>query len=326
MRPPASPFPLRVGAIDVGSNAIRFLAAEFVARGRWVEIDDRRIPVRLGHHAFLDGRLDEDAITAAVEALCGFRRSIDALGLSGYAAVATSAVRESRNGGELVDRIRRACGIHLATISGREEARLVWLAARSRVPMGGRRWLLTDLGGGSLELALVSAEGVHWTASHEIGTVRLLETLGDSPDTDAAGFRARVTAHTEALRLPGHVEAQTPAGLIATGGNIDALADLAGVTTDELGTSRMPVPTLERWIETLSGMPVAERTERLGLDPDRADVILPAALLYRRVAELATATEIVVPHVGVKEGVLIDVADEILGEQPPGPRPPSSTP
>ena len=310
--PKPSPFPLRVGAIDVGSNAIRFVAAEFVDPTHWVELEYQRYPVRLGHNVFLTGTLDETNMLATIEAMSSFRRSIDTFGLPRYRAVATSAVRESRNGGELVDRIRRECGIHLETITGSEESRLAWTAVRHRIDLGDRRWILTDLGGGSLEVALVSSEGVHWIESHTMGTVRLLEDLGATgsrPDR----FRDLVSEYVATLRLPAGVEEEPPAGLIATGGNIEALARLASCPLDERGVSRLPIGLLREWIDTLSGMSDEERIEKLDLRHDRADVILPAALIYERVAVLTGAEEFIVPFAGITDGLLLDLVEDLIG-------------
>jgi len=171
-------FPLRVAAIDVGSNAIRLVVAEFVDPGTWMELEVQRLPIRLGHDVFQTGLLDAGAMSQAVEAMVAFRRAIETHGVARYRAVATSAVRESRNGGEFVDRIRRESGIRLETITGTEEARLVWLAVRHRLDLRQGRWMTVDLGGGSLEVSEVSADGIHWSESHAMGTVRLLEDLG----------------------------------------------------------------------------------------------------------------------------------------------------
>jgi exopolyphosphatase/guanosine-5'-triphosphate,3'-diphosphate pyrophosphatase len=305
-------FPFRVAAIDVGSNAIRFVVGEFVDPGTWTELDVHRVPVRLGHGVFLTGRLDPDAMRAAVEAMSFFRRSIDTLGVPRYRAVATSAVRESRNGGELADRIRRESGIHLETITGSEEARLVWIAVRHRVELGDERWMTVDLGGGSLEISEVSRDGIHWSESHTMGTVRMLEELGDV-NGDPEAVRTLMEEYVGTLRIPDHVAGAGTAGLLATGGNIEALAKLAGCGTDERGVSRLPLDQLRATIQQLGSMTVDERIEQLGLRRDRADVIHPAGLLYERVAVLTEVDEILVPHVGVKEGVLLDLADDVTG-------------
>ncbi len=305
-------FPFRVAAIDAGSNAIRFVAAEFVDPGHWLELEVQRVPVRLGHNVFLTGSLDEDTMKAAVETMATFRRAIDTHGIPRYRAVATSAVRESRNGGELVERIRRECGIQLETITGSEEARLVWLAVRRRVELGEGRWLTADLGGGSLEVSLVSAEGIHWSESHQMGTVRLLEDLGD-PDQEPERFLALAREYAGTLRIPDDVGTSGLEGVMATGGNIEALAELAGRSPGPEGVSHLPLAHLRRVVEKLAAMSLEERMERFGLRRDRADVIVPAGLLYERVAMLAGVDEIVVPHVGVKEGLLLDMAEDLVG-------------
>jgi exopolyphosphatase/guanosine-5'-triphosphate,3'-diphosphate pyrophosphatase len=296
----------------VGSNAIRYLAAEFMDPSHWVELEVQRVPVRLGHNAFLTGSLDPEAMGGAVETMAAFRRSMDNLGIPRYRAVATSAVRDSRNGPELVDLIRRETGIRLETITGTEEARLVWTALRSRVDLGEEPWLAVDLGGGSLEVSLVSGEGIHWTESHTMGTVRILEDLGEGEE-DSKRFRRLVSEYARTLRFPSRVDPEGITGLLATGGNMEALADLAEVPPDERGVSRVPVSTLRELTRRLARMSVGDRMTRLGLREDRADVILPAALIYGHVARLAGVQEIVVPRVGVKEGVLLDVLEDMTG-------------
>lgn len=309
---PETRFPFRVAAIDIGSNAIRFVVAEFVAPGSWVELEVQRVPIRLGHDVFLTGHLDARAMAAAVEAMAAFRRAIDTLGVPRYRAVATSAVRESRNGGEFVDAVRRETGIQIETITGSEEARLVWIAVRNRVPLGDRPWVTVDLGGGSLEVSLVSNEGIHWAESHTMGTVRLLEDLG-GPDGDPAEFRGLVAEYVNTLRFQDQIDRDEIGGLLATGGNIETLAKLAGAEPGDSGVSRLPLKSLRRLVKQLGRMTVAERIAAWGLRDDRADVIHPAGLLYERVAILAGVDEILVPHVGVKEGVLLDVAEDLLG-------------
>ncbi len=305
-------FPLRIGAVDVGSNAIRFLAAEFTDPKTWVELDAHRVPVRLGHSAFLTGRLDEEMMAATVEAMASFRREFDTLGISRYRAVATSAVRESENGGELVRRVREESGIRLETITGSEEARLVWVATHNALSLGERRWLLADLGGGSLELSLADGDRIRWSISHQIGTVRLLEDLQD-PDTSPEDFKKLVAEYTQVLRLPRQVKRSGVAGVIATGGNADVLADLAGATPENRGVRRISIKKLREMVKMLGRLSVKERMEEIGLKADRADVIYPAALVYERVARLVDAPELVVPGVGVKEGILLDLVDDVTG-------------
>lgn len=305
------PFPIRVAAIDVGSNAMRFMAAEFLDHTNWIDLELQRVPVRLGHQTFVTGRLDEDTMSAAVATMSSFRRSLDNLGIGEYRAVATSAVRESKNGPELVDRIRRECGIRLETITGTEEARLVWLAIRARIDLGELPWMAMDLGGGSLEVSQISNGGIDWSESHQMGTVRTLERLEGEEDEER--LQLLMAEYVQTLRIPDRVEGAPLGGLLATGGNIEAIAELAGAAPDDRGASRLTMEAFDRTVAMLRDMTVEERIRELGLREDRADVIYPAGLIYGRVAELAGVSEIWVPHVGVKEGVLIDRVEDVTG-------------
>lgn len=302
-------FPLRVAAVDIGSNAIRFSAAEFLDRSSRVELDYQRVPVRLGHSAFLTGRLTPENMEIAVEALTSFRRLLDTLEIRDVRVVATSAVRESRNGGELAERVRREAGLRIETITGSEEARLVWLAVRDRLPLEGR-WMLVDLGGGSLEVSVVRRAGIEWSESHTMGTVRLLEDLGGTEPGSERRLGRLLAEYTRTMRLP-VLDDEGLAGLIATGGNIETLAKLADAAPDASGVSRLPVAALKAMNRRLADMTFRRRVDELGLREDRADVIVPAGHIYARVAELAGAQEIVVPHVGVKDGVLLDLVEDL---------------
>ena len=304
----AGKFPLRVGAIDVGSNAIRFIAGEFSSRGQYEILDQIRSPVRLGHDVFLTGRLAPDAMDAAIDALREYRQKLEALDISHYRAVATSAVRDSRNGEELLERARDV-GVELETISGAEEARLAHLAVGNRIELGKRQWIHADLGGGSVEVSLVDEAGIHWTESHGMGSVRLLEELAVTGD-EPGRFRRRLEEYTATLRLP--VSDKKPAGFIATGGNIEALARLIDGRTDANGVATIELEKLRATIEALAQLSYNDRVSLLGLREDRADVILPAAMVYERLADLAGMDTILVPFVGIKDGVLIDLAEDLV--------------
>jgi exopolyphosphatase / guanosine-5'-triphosphate,3'-diphosphate pyrophosphatase len=302
-------YPLRTAGIDVGSNAIRLLIAEFTSRSSWVVLTEQRVPIRLGASVFAAGGgfLDADLLDAAAAALVSFRQQLDELAVVAYRAVATSATRDARNGGDLVDRARAEADLHLELISGGEEARLVWLAVADRVPLQQRSWALVEVGGGSVEIALARGDSVEWAVTHPLGTVRLLEALQQEhprPEEFRQAAVAHVVERTAAIHLP--IDASR--GLIATGGNIEALARLCKVGTDAGGVSRLQLKDLSRAIDALAKLSLEQRMERYGLGRDRADVILPAALVYERIAQKAGATELVVPHVGLREGLVLAAA------------------
>lgn len=303
-------FPLRLGAIDIGSNALRFAVADFSAPGDFHLLESRRVPVRLGHAAFQSRRLEPDRVERTIAAMATFRQRLDALDVRHHRAVATSAVRESENGSELVERIRAETGIEVEPITGAEEGRLVWRAILARVPLRGQRWLLADLGGGSLELSLAESEVLRWTESLPLGTVRLLEELGGDSEGASDTLRPLIEAYVTSAVTPLPPEASVEA-LIATGGNADILADLSTVPPDALGVRRLTTAGLRELIDRIAALSFRERIERLNLREDRADVILPAAIVYEQVARIADTDTIVVPGVGLKEGVLLDLMDDL---------------
>lgn len=305
----APAFPMRVAAVDIGTNALRYAVGEFSTPDRWRALEGERFPIRLGRGTFRTGALEPQAMDAAVVALAAIRARLHDLGVERYRAVATSAVRESANGDAFVARVRSEAGIEIDVVTGTEEARLVHLAVRHRMDLGDTRWLLVDLGGGSVEVSLVDREGLLWTESHTLGAVRLLEELEGAGEDRLQRLLAE---YASTLRIPDAAAGDPPAGLIATGGNIEALAHLAGSAPGESGISVLPLEELRAAIALLSRHTLRDRVERLGLRADRADVILPAAHVYERIAEFVGVRDILVPHVGVREGVLLDLVDELV--------------
>src|SRR5271165_7547902 len=182
----------RFAAIDVGSNALRLRIVEAAAPSQgpkaqlplipdregaepWREVATLRAPVRLGAEVFVSGRLAPASIGQACDALRSFRAEMDRAKVDAYRAIATSAVREAKNGATLVERARREAGVVLETIEGIEEARLIQLAVSRRIPLADRRALLVDVGGGSTELTLLDRGETGFTRSLPLGTVRILE-------------------------------------------------------------------------------------------------------------------------------------------------------
>jgi exopolyphosphatase/guanosine-5'-triphosphate,3'-diphosphate pyrophosphatase len=298
---------LRVACIDIGSNGIRCVAAEYRDPGHAQVLLQDRAPVRLGHSVFQAGAIDREAMDAAVTGLAAFRRRLDALKVAHLRCVATSAVRESANQSELLLRARREAKVKVEVIHGAEEARLVHSAVSHRVPMGKDPWMLMDLGGGSLEVSLADGRGIRWSESHAMGAVRLLEEF-ESCKGDTKRFQTLIAETVGTLRIAG-AKGRAPVGLAATGGNIEELARLSGLSEPEGGASVLPVKQLRETLQKVAKLDVAERMEKLDLRPDRADVVVPAGFVYEQVARLAGVDAIHVPYVGLKDGVLLDLVD-----------------
>ncbi|MBX3159944.1 MAG: Ppx/GppA family phosphatase [Deltaproteobacteria bacterium] len=315
--------PTRLGAIDAGSNAIRVVIGELVP-GDLVRIEAERVPVRLGHGAFTRGELDSETIDHAVAAFVHFRERFDAHGVTLYRAVATSAVRAASNRDVLLHRLYHEAGIELEVIDGDEEARLVRKAVIARLgsyaggssgpspiatvgtslPPGLSLRAILDLGGGSLEVNLRS--GSAWRAhSLPVGTVRLLETFGlNGPINDAeAGMVRRYTATL--MQIP---HSPPPGGVAAaTGGNAEALVKILGDSHPQLPSFELGA--LEKALPAIVGASVEERMDRYGVKRDRAEVLGIAALVFATAARQLGLTRLYSPGVGVREAVLLELAE-----------------
>jgi exopolyphosphatase/guanosine-5'-triphosphate,3'-diphosphate pyrophosphatase len=306
-----------LGAIDAGSNAIRMVVAE-LGPSELIRIEAERVPVRLGHGAFTRGDLDDDVIDQAVAAFVHFRERFDHHGVSIYRAVGTSAVRIASNRDVLLHRLYHEAGIELEVIEGEEEARLIRKSVLHALgPAATPPRAILDLGGGSLEVNLrygpSGPSGSSWRGySLPVGTVRLLETFGlDGAIADPeAGMVRRYTAtlmHTIARGGTGNGIAA------ATGGNAEALAKIVGD-----GHPVMPsfeLIALEKALPSIVGGSVEDRMERFGIKRDRAEVLGIAALVFATVARQLGIAKLVSPGVGIREAVLLELAETAREEQ-----------
>jgi exopolyphosphatase/guanosine-5'-triphosphate,3'-diphosphate pyrophosphatase len=313
----------RLGAIDIGSNAIRLRIVDvdppqmgpdgprFYA---FREVQADRAPVRLGHDVFTRGEIEPSVIAAACDALRRFRATMDAAKVDRYRAVATSAAREAQNGDRFVERAEREAGVHVEIIEGVEEARLVQLAVLERLSLGDREALLIDIGGGSTELTLLRDRAAVFSRSLPVGTVRMLEAFLDTGGSTVdrphrhllEEYVDRVCA--DAVREIQEIMGNRVAYLIGTGGNVETLADLCPLPSAFPEGRAIEVGALPRLLDELSARTVEERVALYGFRPDRADTIVPAATILHRVASTVGAAGVSAPGVGLKEGVLVDLA------------------
>ena len=303
--------PVRLGAIDAGSNAIRIVIAE-LGTSDLIRIEAERVAVRLGHGAFTRGELDPATIDQAVAAFVHFRQRFDHHGVTMYRAVATSAVRNASNRDVLLHRLYHEAGIELDVIEGEEEARLVRKAVVNTLGTTGTPpRVILDLGGGSLEVNL--RQGSAWRAhSLPVGTVRLLETFGlDGAIADAeAGMVRRYTAtlmQTITRGISGNGVAA------ATGGNADALAKIVGDGNPTAPSFELAA--LEKALPQIVGISVDERMAKYGVKRDRAEVMGVAALVFATAARQLGIARLVAPGVGVREAVLLELAETAREER-----------
>ena len=303
-------FPLRIAGIDIGSNAIRFVAAEFLNPTRYIVLESERAPVRLGAGAFANGRLSTAGIKAALQALARFKERLRILSIEHYRIIATSAVRESANGAAFVQRAQEQLGMMLEIISGSEETQLVYRALKPVLSLGTPPWLLANLGGGSLEAALVNKTGVLTSETHTIGAVRLLENFSSAAGNPRQLMRL-MQEYVATLRLSLEKINRPLAGFIATGGTIEELAKMAGAPQQAGGMRLLSRASLRRLLEELPRLSIKQRMVRWGINQDRADVIVPAAIVYEHLASLSGQKSMLVPYTGTKEGILFDLIDSL---------------
>ncbi len=310
----------KIAAIDAGSNALRLVVATLDDAWRVEPLETIRIPVRLGADVFMNGSpniLQETTIQQAVDAFIQFRRIMDDFGVSRLRAVATSAVREASNREILIDRITRASGIDLEVISGEDEARLIHLAVGSALDLREKRAVLVDIGGGSVELTVTEAGNIIAANSLSLGTVRLLQRLnGEDVSHSPQRFGLLLHEYTQSARrrIEQLIGGEKFDMCIGTGGNVDEIGRLRKKLFLRDDDSSVTVEELDRLINQLDQMSLLERIQRLDMRPDRADVILPASLVLSLVAGISAVQEILIPHVGLKNGVLLELARSMSEE------------
>ncbi|MCS6951031.1 MAG: Ppx/GppA phosphatase family protein [Armatimonadota bacterium] len=307
-----------LAAIDIGSNGIRMQVVRLIEGGSFELIDYQRAPVRLGQDVFSLGYITEANIQATVQALNRFRGILQHLGVPRLRAVATSAVREAENSDIFLDRVAQQTGIAPEVISGEEEARLVHLAVSKAIDLRDKYAVLIEIGGGSVEVTLSHGETILSSESYRLGTVRLLQKFGSVTDNLLA-FSRMVLEYAELARqrIDREIGAQKIDLCIGTGGNVEALGMLRQQLLRRRSNDFITLDELETLVETVGLMPLQERIDRLGLRPDRADVIIPAGIVLHMIARETRLRQIHIPHVGLKEGILWDMLPEALCQRPP---------
>jgi exopolyphosphatase/guanosine-5'-triphosphate,3'-diphosphate pyrophosphatase len=281
----------RYAAIDIGSNAVRLLLSEVFETGNgpyFRKISLIRMPIRLGKDAFIRGEISKARTRRLTHTISGFKHLITAYGPLGVRACATSAMREAANGAKIKDHIYKETGVDIEIIDGKEEARVIFANNPWRHVAKGSAWLFVDVGGGSTEITIFS-DGKTKSRSFGIGTIRLLEDLVKKPQW--AEMKTWIRKHT-------HGFSSTEA--IGSGGNINKIIKLAKCT-DGKSITRSKMKEVRDHLKFFS---YEERVTKLGLKPDRADVIMPALKIYISVMKWGGIKTISVPQIGLADGLV----------------------
>ena len=301
------PEPINLAAIDAGSNAIRLTIARVESPSKIRLLKMERHAVRLGRHVFTQQRFDRETLDEAVRAFQHFRTLMDMHDVQEYRAVATSAAREARNQGELIERVYESSGIRLEVIDGAEEARLVRRAVKASAAGKLAPELITDLGGGSLEISLLKSDVVEESVALPIGTVRLMETF-DMQEAITPQQMSIVKSYILSLLrryLP--LNPLSPKSVsVACGGNAEALARIAP-GQPHFGVSVLDVQALRRKLPQIVALSTQQRMRMFCVREDRADVMGIAAIVFATLGRWWSIERLLVPAVGVREGILNDL-------------------
>ena len=293
---------MRYAAIDIGSNAIRLLIADIMQNGKIVSFKKNtliRVPVRLGDDAFLDKKISVKKIKELVKTMVAFRNLIDVYKVSDYMACATSAMREASNGSSIVSLIKLEAGIDLEIVEGQREADIIYSSHIEESLDRKKNYLYIDVGGGSTELSVFSKGEMIASRSFNLGGIRIL----DNQDKDETWAEMKEWVKHQA---------QTNKNLsgIGTGGNINRLFKMA----DQKDGTAITLLKLKSIYDYLNSFSLKDRINVLGLNQDRADVIIPAAEIYLSVMKWGGVKQIFVPRVGLVDGIIQILIDKNFSE------------
>lgn len=293
---------MRYAAIDIGSNAVRLLIADIKQNEATISFKKNtliRVPLRLGDDAFLDKKISVKKIEDLLKTMVAFRNLIDVYKVSEYMACATSAMREATNGAEIVAMIKKDAGIDLEIVEGQREAKIIYASHIEESLDQKKNYLYIDVGGGSTELSVFSKGEMIASRSFNLGGIRIL----DNQDKDETWAEMKEWVKSQAQNhknLSG----------IGTGGNINKLFKMS----DQKDGSALSLTKLKVLYDYLNSFSLKDRINVLGLNHDRADVIIPASEIYLSVMKWGGVKQIFVPRVGLVDGIIQLLIEENSGK------------
>ncbi len=291
---------MRLAAIDIGSNAARLLISEISpdSNGQpdFTKVNLIRIPLRLGFEVFEKGMIPPEKAQHLINMVKAFRLLMDIYGVTAFRACATSAMRDASNGLEILQRVKAETGVDIQIISGNLEASLIYENHVAEQMDKTRSYLYIDVGGGSTELTFFSKNRLVFKTSFNIGTIRILQ--------------GRVTDELW-QEMKDYIKAQvkdfSPVTAIGSGGNINKIFSLSKRKEGKPLTLEM----LKDYLKELGSISLQERIHLYKLREDRADVIVPALQVYAAVMRWADASEIYVPRIGLVDGLVHALYQEL---------------
>ncbi len=285
----------KYAAIDIGSNAIRLLVANIIIsknkEAQFKKSSLVRVPIRLGADTFVKGTISKDNIARIVDAMEAFKLLMKVHKVEHYKACATSAMREAKNGKEVVRTIFNKTGVQIDIIGGKEEAAIIFSTDLSDLLESNSSYLYVDVGGGSTEFILFSNGKIMTSKSFKMGTVRLLNNSKNENKAIFETVEKWIVANTKDLKNM---------ALVGSGGNINKLFKMSG----RMLGKPLSYTYLKAQYKFLKNMSYEDRIAELSLNSDRADVIIPAAKIYVNAMKWSGAKDLFVPKIGLSDGII----------------------
>ena len=283
---------MRFASIDIGSNAVRLLLCNVFETGNdpiFKKAELIRMPLRLGEDAFRFKKITERKSEQLIKVMKAFKLLIEAFEVIDYKACATSAMREAENSAELIEKIRKQSGIEIELIDGKTEAQIIYSNHIAEHLEPNQSYLYIDVGGGSTELTLFSENHIVHSQSFNIGTIRMLQNQVTKETWQS--FKDWIKQITTGI---------TPLTAIGSGGNINKIIKMSGRKEGK----PVSLEKLREIYEYLQTFTYEERITKLGLNPDRADVIIPATKIFITVIKTAGIEQVLVPQIGLADGII----------------------
>ncbi len=303
-----------VAVLDMGASAIRLVVAEIAPHKPIRVVEEASRGVLLGRDTFSSGVIRAQTVDAALTALEGFKRIMDGYGVARVRAVATSAVREARNGDMFLDRIEGRTGIAFDIINEAEESRLVFLAMRSalgRHPVFKGAWaLLAEVGGGSTSLTLLRRGRPNRSGVYALGSVRLRQQLDlrrHSHELQVALLKRSIANVIEEIRL--EIPLSRITHMIAIGGDVRFAASQILEGDLDGGVKEIPRKTFLAFCDEIERLDAESLVERFRLPAVEAETLVPALLVYRTLLSETSAPRLVVSDASLRAGALLDLSD-----------------
>ena len=291
----------KFAAIDIGSNGVRMLISNVITtRSSKVFFQKNslvRVPIRLGEDSFTSGNISDINLKRLIKAINAFKLIMKVHNVSFYKAYATSALRDASNSKHVVNKVLKKCNINIEIIDGIKEAKIISKSSVSNIIKPDIIFLSIDVGGGSTEFSFIKNGKTISSKSFKLGTIRLLK----GKVTDQIWDEAKTW-------ILENIKNYNKITLLGSGGNINKIFSLSK-TKEGKPMSRITFNKIFKQLETIN---YYDRMVKYSLNPDRADVILPASKIFLKAFEWTSASKIYVPRLGLSDGIIKDIHEDLM--------------